>query len=169
MFMLMIKTAVGGLFSLFTGKSNMQTYLIVAIAGIVLVPNLSKLGAKLGFQTKAALQQEVKDNAAEIAVLHNANKTLGTTVANQEASGEATVAAVTDKFTEDKKYETDATVLISRSSEKIAKIQKAAPVKPTPVEQQQTDQKIASVQIDSLWESYCSFNTAEACLPTPAS
>ena len=141
------------------------TIFLVVIA-VVAIPNYGKVMNLFGHDTKQQLKDKLKtanDNVEIAVAVNKANEgpvaVLDDTVKNVEIASDGQAKA-------EKKIEKEITVIKQKKEKKI-EIIFSQPEKPKEVK----DREISEVQITSLWDGYCSFNTNSQCpsIPTPAS
>lgn len=153
-------TAIGSRISLPVGFF----LVLLGIALVIILPNLSEIESKLGFTTKAQLQQQVVQDAANLNTVTASNANLKKDADNQQAIGSAKVDAVIQNNNAKQSNQTVVTNIIQKKNSMIKNIKaqfkknpQSAPNQPDLVD------SVAKVQIDSIWETYCQFNVDNAC------
>lgn len=145
-----------------SAKSSPMAYVvpicIVAIIGIILIPNMDNIKEKLGFDTMRSLSVKLKqeEHNTDIAVAANKNVEKVHEVINNLGISED---IITKDFMNDIKVANEKTEVIKeKKNTNIVKISK----KPKQTLQEES-YEISKVNIDSVWESYCSFNIDSEC------
>jgi hypothetical protein len=148
------------IWSFLTG-SQTRIWLMVGVIGtaaafILLGPKFSEIGAFLGFETKAALKKELKQEQANNAVLKEADKTNQETIAVLEGTNDN----LQDSF--EKKTKTE-TKIDKRTRKLVADAATAVElIKVDPIlTPEQKDVEIAKVQMTSIWKAYCDVDNSD--------
>lgn len=145
-----------------SAKSSPMAYVvpicIVAIIGIILIPNMDNIKEKLGFDTMRSLSVKLnqEEHNTDTAVAANKNmEQVHETINNLGISEDI----ITKDFLKEIKIANETVEIIKdKTNTKIAKINK----KPKQSNEERITE-ISKVNIASIWESYCSFNKDSEC------
>lgn len=139
---------------------------------IVLASALIWAGFQLVAWQTSKLETKLAAEKAVNVVLTDANTNLAETGAKNEASGSVTVASITASKDATVKFEKSAAKREVSVATKITKINKDIDSLPerTPESEKERADKVSTVQIDSLWASYCeAAPSATQCVKAPTS
>lgn len=150
------------IWSFLTG-SQTRIWLMVGVVGtaaafFLLGPKFSEIGAFLGFETKAALKKELKQEQANNAVLKEADKVNQGTIKVLEGTNENLQVSVEEKAKTEVKIEKRTRKIIDTVTTKVEKIQ-ADPI----LSVEEKDFQVAKIQMTGIWKAYCEFNDDDQC------
>ena len=135
---------------------------LLVILLVIIVPNLSAIGSKLGIKSKADLEKEVAVQQVTIKDATEANKELKQESDNQQAIGNEKVKVVDEVNTKKQSNDTVVKKIVRTKDNAIQNLRNKFAKTPTIKESDQSKQ-IAEVQINAVWETYCQFNDDNAC------
>ena len=157
MFRLVMKKLIG-----FDPATILITIFLVIIAAIA-IPNYVKVLNLFGYQSKAQVVEKLKIANDNVNVAVAVNKANEKTVTVLENTIKNTEKVLDIKVKEDKVVEKHTAVIKKEKDKKIAVIL----IQPDK-SQEVKDKEVSEVQIASIWDSYCSFNTNSQCTAPPA-
>ena len=131
---------------------------------VILVPNMSMIGTKLGFNTKEALQKQVNQDQTTIRDISAANVDMQTTIDRNTQTNQANLDAVVhhDAVTDSHAAFTDTIIKKRDAAVEQIKHKKISKVTNTPSSDTPSTE-IAKVEIQAIWATYCEFNQDAAC------
>ena len=134
-------------------------FLLAAVVVLtVMIPNIDGISEKFGFDTKSSLRAKTETQKIQIDTVVADNKTLSETGEKKDQIAETKLEVVTDNLTAK-----------ANTIETVAKINKTKDVKVKQLESTPTktsaeiDKEISTVQIASVWRTYCAFNDDSRC------
>lgn len=142
---------------LFGSSSSILIVVLVAIVAIIVLPNLDAIKEKLGIETRASLKVKVEAQKEVIDDLESSNTNLVESIETIEQ-----INAVKEKAVE---QHIEVKEEVKEEVKKIVKAKtiKVKAIKASTASQAQQHQQISEVQINSIWDSYCSFNNHASC------
>lgn len=156
----MMFTVLSGFFKKLFGFDITTIFVVIMLAMVaaVVIPNYSKVLGFFGYETRAVLKEQ-RDTAiqnTEVAVnVNTENKKVVEVLEKTTKNVEDTIVEV---VVTEKKIAKRNTELKEKKDKKVEDI-KNAPNKPKEVQ----EREISEVQITSLWDNYCGFNSNELC------
>lgn len=142
---------------------NMTTVfvtLMIGLLGFMIVPNYDKVAGWFGYKTRTVLIEDLKQANTNTATAVDANKTNVDTIKVLEETVVNTEKVLTDKVAQDKKVTNKVTKIKEDRKTKIDLIESGADTEEVKIEQ------VSSVNIDTIWQTYCSLNPNQKCNST---
>jgi competence protein ComGC len=132
--------------------------LLFGIAALVIVPNIDNISEKLGFDTKASLKTVVAEQKHTIDAVVKDNKDQANVAQAKDEAQAAKDDATKNQRAEEKKATDKVNGIEGQKKKKINDIQSNPKLTTS-----EKDQAISAAQIDSVWDTFCSFNQHPTC------
>lgn len=147
--------------SKFLGNSLAWIFIgtVALVLGIIVIPNMEQIKEKLGFETRTTLKVQVQEQQEVIKDLSIANTGLAEIVQQQEEIHQVENEQI-NKQAEVVEQTTQVVNKVIENKVKHIKTIKAS----TTVDKDKVKQ-ISTTQINSIWDTYCNFNTSSDCTP----
>lgn len=145
----------------FSSSSSILLLVLIGLLAFMIIPNLELIKEKLGMETRATLKVKVAAQNVVIDDLTSSNDNLMNTIIVDSMLEKAKDEVVVKQIETTRVIKEASKEAVKVKAKKIAKVKQA---KTTPVEQAQA---ISKIQIQTIWDSFCDFNTHQQCgVPT---
>ncbi len=155
-----------GAFSLFFKKlfgfdiTAVFIVIMLAMVAAIVIPNYSKVLGFFGYESREVLKEQRDAAVQNTQVVIDANKESVKVVDTLKETTKNIESVIIDVVKKEKTIHKQYTEVKEKKDTKIQDIKDS---KEKSVELQ--EKEISEVQINSLWDSYCGFNTSELCKP----
>lgn len=131
---------------------------LIALLAFIIIPNIELIKERLGFETRATLKVKVEAQKIVIDDLTSSNDNLMETIIVTDAINDIKEESVVKQevIVDTVKETVKEVVTVKKKQIKKIKTNKS-------LSEHQQSQAISKVQIDTIWSSYCDFNTNPQC------
>lgn len=153
--------------SKFLGNSLAWIFIgvIVLVLVIIVIPNYSQIMEKFGIETRTSLKLQVEEQKDVIKDVVASNESLQQDINVKEVIQEITDQTLVDQANALEAAHKDVEKIVEKKQTKIRKIKKTYKAKPVVTAQDEIQEanEISQVQIETIWATYCNFNSNQAC------